>query len=244
MIYSPGEINKKAKSFFFLYHLVLIHHVWFYPHCYIADRMTDPHSSLAIHVVDSLSATEGKRKIDQSHGEDSHKKQKLSTEPSQTNPSNQNTQSFRHLFSFGDKGNVTNQAAVKVPESKKPAPKLFTLLNNIHSDDSGKNEEDEPTLDGPEPTTVNVEDERSHPAHDEDIDMKDIAEEPTHEDYPSIDPFDTVAVAEIAKMFCRQKTVEELEVEWEGGLREQMKRDFKVKRQMALRVRKLGGSRV
>lgn len=48
----------------------------------------------------------------------------------------------------------------------------------------------------------------------------------------------------MARNFCRKKTLEELEAEWCGqdGIKEQMRRDFKLKRRSALRDRRLGGA--
>lgn len=48
----------------------------------------------------------------------------------------------------------------------------------------------------------------------------------------------------MARNFCRKQTIEELEAEWSAsdGIREQMKRDFKLKRRNSLRDRKLGNT--
>lgn len=50
------------------------------------------------------------------------------------------------------------------------------------------------------------------------------------------------AILALANKFCRSKSVEQLEQEWcdVNGIREQMKRDFKVKRTRSLRDRNLG----
>lgn len=48
----------------------------------------------------------------------------------------------------------------------------------------------------------------------------------------------------MAMQFCRQQTMEELEAEWSGpgGIREQMRRDFKQKRRNSIRERRLGST--
>lgn len=63
--------------------------------------------------------------------------------------------------------------------------------------------------------------------------------------FMNVDIYDDNLMMQIGSKFCRQTTTYDLEDEWskEHGLRDQAKRDFRLKRQNMLRGRKLGAGR-
>lgn len=72
---------------------------------------------------------------------------------------------------------------------------------------------------------------------------------PTHlQPQPLADDFDFShdAILTIANKFCRQETVEQLELAWnsEDGIRDKLRRDFKLKRQTLSKSRRFGNAPV
>lgn len=181
-------------------------------------------------------------------------------------PSSKHSSSLRHLFSFSEKS-----AGAKKKKKKKSKPFTFfpdsqaqtAFINDEgdEPDDSGEQDEQDGQGEQGERGEQGEQGEQfeQFEQFEQDNALEDdrFSEEPLqnehdihqHHEQPRSrlrlpDAIDNDTIMEVARKFCRQASIQSLDDEWEAenGMREQMRRHFKQKRQNLLRGRKLGAA--